>query len=41
MATLERPVISPLRRAGLLTLRSYLVLAGALMVVKIAQAGLS
>jgi Mn2+/Fe2+ NRAMP family transporter len=40
LATLERPVISPLRRAGLLTLRSYLVLAGALMVVKIAQAGL-
>jgi Mn2+/Fe2+ NRAMP family transporter len=41
LATLERPVITPLRRAGLLTLRTYLVLAGVLMVVKIAQTGLS
>jgi Mn2+/Fe2+ NRAMP family transporter len=41
LATLERPAISPLRRAGLLTLRSYLVIAGVMVVVKIAQAGIS
>jgi Mn2+/Fe2+ NRAMP family transporter len=40
LATLERPAISPLRRAGLLTLRSYLVIAGGIVVVKIVQAGL-
>jgi Mn2+/Fe2+ NRAMP family transporter len=40
LATLERPAISPLRRAGLLTLRSYLVIAGVMVVVKIVQAGL-
>jgi Mn2+/Fe2+ NRAMP family transporter len=40
LATLERPTISPLRRAGLLTLRSYLVIAGVMVVVKIVQAGL-
>ncbi|UQX10938.1 NRAMP family divalent metal transporter [Candidatus Mycobacterium methanotrophicum] len=39
LATLERPVISPLRRAGLLTLRSYLVIAGVMVVVKMVQAG--
>jgi Mn2+/Fe2+ NRAMP family transporter len=32
--------ISPLRRAGLLTLRSYLVVAGVMVVVKIVQAGI-
>jgi Mn2+/Fe2+ NRAMP family transporter len=41
LATLERPTISPLRRAGLLTLRSYLVIAGVMVVVKIVQAGLA
>jgi Mn2+/Fe2+ NRAMP family transporter len=41
LATLERPAISPLRRAGLLTLRSYLVIAGVMVVVKIVQAGLA
>jgi hypothetical protein len=40
LATLERPTISPLRRAGLLTLRSYLVIAGIMVVVKIVQAGI-
>ncbi len=41
LATLERPVISPLRRAGLVTLRVYLVIAGAMVVVKLVQAGIS
>jgi Mn2+/Fe2+ NRAMP family transporter len=41
LASLERPVISPLRRAALLTLRSYLVIAGVMVVVKIIQAGVS
>jgi Mn2+/Fe2+ NRAMP family transporter len=41
LSNLERPVMSPVRRAGLLTLRVYLVLAGALVVVKIVQAGIS
>jgi len=41
LATLERPVISPLRRAGLLTLRTYLVIAGVMVVVKIFQAGIA
>jgi Mn2+/Fe2+ NRAMP family transporter len=40
LATLERPTISPLRRAGLLTLRTYLVVAGVMVVVKIVQAGI-
>jgi hypothetical protein len=38
LATLDRPVMSPVRRAGLLTLRTYLVLACVLVVVKIVQA---
>jgi hypothetical protein len=41
LSNLERPVMSPVRRAGLLTLRVYLVLAGVLVVVKIVQAGIS
>jgi hypothetical protein len=41
LATLERPVMSPVRRAGLFTLRAYLVLAGVLVVVKVVQAGIS
>jgi hypothetical protein len=40
LATLERPVFSPLRRAGLLTLRTYLVLACVLVVIKVVQAGI-
>ncbi len=41
LATLERPTISPLRRAGLLTLRSYLVVAGVMVVIRIIQAGIA
>jgi Mn2+/Fe2+ NRAMP family transporter len=41
LATLDRPVMSPVRRAGLFTLRAYLVLAGVLVVVKVVQAGIS
>ncbi|MBW0012515.1 NRAMP family divalent metal transporter [Mycobacterium sp.] len=41
LATLERPVMSSMRRAGLLTLRCYLVLAGVLVVVKVVEAGLA
>jgi Mn2+/Fe2+ NRAMP family transporter len=37
LATLDRPVMSPLRTAGLLTLRGYLIVAAALVVVKIVQ----
>jgi hypothetical protein len=33
--------MSPVRRAGLLTLRVYLVLACVLVVVKVVQAGLA
>ncbi|KLO32232.1 NRAMP family divalent metal transporter [Mycobacterium haemophilum] len=40
LATLDRPVMSPVRRAGLLTLRGYLVLACVLVVVKVVQAGI-
>jgi NRAMP (natural resistance-associated macrophage protein)-like metal ion transporter len=35
--TLERPVLSPLRKAGLLTLRGYLILAVTMVAVKIVQ----
>jgi Mn2+/Fe2+ NRAMP family transporter len=41
LATLDRPVMSPVRRAGLFTLRVYLVLACVLVVVKVVQAGIS
>jgi uncharacterized membrane-anchored protein len=41
LATLERPVMSPVRRAGLFTLRAYLVLACVLVVVKMVQAGIN
>ncbi len=41
LATLDRPVMSPVRRAGLLTLRVYLALACVLVVVKIVQAGIA
>jgi Mn2+/Fe2+ NRAMP family transporter len=40
LATLERPVMSPVRRAGLFTLRAYLVVACVLVVVKVVQAGI-
>jgi hypothetical protein len=40
LATLDRPVMSPLRRAGLLTLRGYLVLACVLVVVRVVQTGI-
>ncbi|MGZ4584053.1 MAG: NRAMP family divalent metal transporter [Mycobacterium sp.] len=39
LAGLDRPAMSPIRRAGLFTLRAYLVVAAALVVVKIVQAG--
>jgi Mn2+/Fe2+ NRAMP family transporter len=38
LGALPRPVMSPLRKAGLLTLRGYLIVAAALVVVKIVQA---
>ncbi|KAA1249255.1 divalent metal cation transporter [Mycobacterium simiae] len=38
---LARPSMSPARRAGLLTLRAYLVVAVVLVVVKIVEAGLA
>jgi Mn2+/Fe2+ NRAMP family transporter len=38
LATLDRPTLSPLRKAGLLTLRGYLIVAAALVVLKIVQA---
>jgi hypothetical protein len=38
--TLQRPAFSPLRKAGLLTLRGYLVLAVILVVVKVIQLAL-
>ncbi len=40
LATLDPPVMSPVRRAGLLTLRAYLVLACVLVVVKVVQTGI-
>ncbi len=40
LAMLDRPVMSPVRRAGLLTLRAYLILACVLVVVKVVQAGM-
>lgn len=39
LALLERPAMSPMRRAGLFTLRGYLVLAVAFVIIKIVQAG--
>lgn len=41
LATLARPAMSPARRAGLLTLRGYLVLAVVLVVVKVIQTGVA
>lgn len=41
LASLERPTMSLIRRAGLLTLRGYLVLAVVLVAVKIVEVGLA
>jgi NRAMP (natural resistance-associated macrophage protein)-like metal ion transporter len=41
LATLERPVMSPLRRVGLLTLRCYLVVAVILVIAKVVQLGMT
>ena len=41
LAILERPTMSPIRRAGLLTLRGYLVLAVVFVVIKVVQVGLA
>ncbi|WAJ45508.1 divalent metal cation transporter [Mycobacterium sp. Aquia_216] len=41
MAALTRPAISPIRRAGLLILRGYLVLAVVFVVVKIVEVGVT
>lgn len=41
LSTLDRPVMSPVRRAGLFTLRGYLVLAVVLVVVKLVEAGMA
>ncbi|GBE63864.1 manganese transporter [Mycobacterium sp. MFM001] len=40
LATLARPAMSPVRRAALFALRGYLVVAVALVVVKIVEAGI-
>jgi len=40
LAFLARPTMSPTRRAGLLTLRGYLVLAVVFVVIKIVEVGL-
>ncbi|OBB80663.1 manganese transporter [Mycobacterium colombiense] len=39
LALLDRPTMSPMRRAGLFTLRGYLVVAVAFVIIKIVQAG--
>jgi Mn2+/Fe2+ NRAMP family transporter len=39
LAMLDRPTISPMRRAGLFTLRGYLVVAVVFVIIKIVQAG--
>lgn len=41
LATLTRPIMSPGRRAGLIALRGYLVVAVVLVIVKIVQVGLA
>ncbi|WP_068182856.1 NRAMP family divalent metal transporter [Mycobacterium sp. UM_CSW] len=40
IAMLDRPAMSPIRRAGLLTLRGYLVVAVVFVIIKIVQAGI-
>jgi Mn2+/Fe2+ NRAMP family transporter len=39
LALLDRPTMSPMRRAGLFTLRGYLVVAVTFVIIKIVQAG--
>jgi NRAMP (natural resistance-associated macrophage protein)-like metal ion transporter len=39
LAMLDRPTMSPMRRAGLFTLRGYLVVAVVFVIIKIVQAG--
>jgi hypothetical protein len=39
LAMLDRPTMSPMRRAGLFALRGYLVVAVVFVVIKIVQAG--
>ncbi|GAB7143445.1 NRAMP family divalent metal transporter [Mycobacterium riyadhense] len=41
LTALDRPVMSPARRAGLFTLRGYLALAVGLVVIKIVEAGMA
>jgi Mn2+/Fe2+ NRAMP family transporter len=41
LALLARPPMSPIRRAGLLTLRGYLVVAVVFVVIKIVEAGMA
>src|SRR6202011_1672967 len=40
LAMLDRPIMAPLRRAGLLTLRGYLVVAVVFVIIKVVQAGI-
>ncbi len=40
LATLDRPAMSPARRAGLFALRAYLVVACGLVIVRLVQAGI-
>jgi hypothetical protein len=40
LAMLDRPTMSPIRRAGLFTLRGYLVVAVVFVIIKIVQAGI-
>jgi hypothetical protein len=41
LASLARPAISPIRRAGLSILRGYLVMAVVFVVIKVVQAGMT
>ncbi|MGA9677676.1 MAG: NRAMP family divalent metal transporter [Mycobacterium sp.] len=41
LAALDRPVMSPIRRAGLLTLRGYLVLAVVFVVIKVVDVAIA
>jgi hypothetical protein len=41
LAALARPIMSPIRRAGLFTLRGYLVLAVVFVIIKIVEIGVS
>jgi len=38
---IARPTMSPIRRAGLLTLRGYLVLAVVFVIIKIVEVGVA